>query len=202
MYSVYKLNKQGDNIQPSHTPFPIWNQSVSQCCFLTCIRFSQEAGKVVWYSHLLKNFPQFIVIHTVKDFGIVNETEVDVFLKLPCFLYNPVDVANLISGFAAFSESSLCIWKFLVHILFKPSLKDFERYLASMWNECNCMAVWTFFGIALLWDWNENWTFPVLRPLLSFPNLLTYWMFFNKLRDFPSIITLLRVFEFWQKIFL
>ena len=132
MYSVYKLNKQGDNIQPSHTPFPIWNQSVSHCCFLTCIRFSQEAGQVVWYSHLLKNFPQFIVIHTVKDFGIVNETEVDVFLKLPYFLYDPVDVANLISGFAAFSESSLCIWKFLVHILFKPSLKDFERYLATM----------------------------------------------------------------------
>ena len=85
MYSAYKLNKQGDNIQPLCTPFPIWNQSVfsissSNYCFLTCIQVSQEAGKVVWYSHHFKNFPQFIVIHTVKCFSIVNEAGVDVFL--------------------------------------------------------------------------------------------------------------------------
>ena len=74
------------------------------------------------------------------------------------------------------SKSSLYIWKFSVHILLKPSLKDFEYYLASMWNEHSCAVVWTFFGIALLWDWNENWSFPVLWPLLSFPNLLAYWL--------------------------
>ena len=70
---------------------------------------------------------------------------------------------------AAFSKSSLNIWKFLGHILLKPILKDFEHYFSSMWNECNCMVVWTFFGITLLWDWKENWPFPVLWPLLSFP---------------------------------
>ena len=83
MYSVYKLNKQGDNIQPWYTPFPIWNQSVvlsgSDCCFLTCIQISQDAGQVIWYSHLLKNFPQCVVIYTVKGFSIVNEAEVDFF---------------------------------------------------------------------------------------------------------------------------
>ena len=79
------------------------------CCFLTCRQISQEAGKVVWYSHLLKNFPQFVVIHTVKGFGVVNKAEVDVFLELSCFFYDPVDVGNLISGSSAFSKSSLNI---------------------------------------------------------------------------------------------
>ena len=83
-----------------------------------------------------------------------------------------MDVGNLISGSSTFSKFSLYIWKFSVHTLLKPSLKDFERYLASMWNECNCTVVWTFFGIASLWDWNENWPLPVLWPLLSFPSLL------------------------------
>ena len=87
---------------------------------------------MVWYSHLLKDFPQFVVIQTVKGFKVVNETEVDVFLEFPCFFYDPADVGNLISGSSAFSKSSLYIWKFLVHILLKPSLKDFELYLASM----------------------------------------------------------------------
>ena len=94
------------------------------------------------------------------------------FLEFLYFLYDPTDVGNLISGFSAFSKPSLYIWKFLVHILLKPSLKDFEHYVASVWNEHNCAVVWTFFGIALLWDWNENWAFPVPQPLLSFPNLL------------------------------
>ena len=80
---------------------------------------------MVWYSHLLKNFPQFVVIHTVKGFSVVSEAKVDVFLKLSCFLYDPMDVGNLISGSSAFSKSSLNIWKFSVHILLKPSLKDF-----------------------------------------------------------------------------
>ena len=89
------------------------SMSGSNCCFLTCIQISQEAGKVVWYSYLLKNFPQFVVIHTVKGFGIINKTEVDVFLKFPCFFYDPVDVGNLFSGSSAFSESNLYICKVL-----------------------------------------------------------------------------------------
>ena len=87
---------------------------------------------MVWYSHLSQNFPQFIVVHTVKGFSVVNEAVVDVFLELLCFLYDPTDVGNLISGFSAFSESSLYIWKFSVQILLKPNLKDFEQNLANM----------------------------------------------------------------------
>ena len=86
----------------------------------------------MWYSHLFKNFPQFVVIHTVKSFSIVNEAEVDIFLEFSCFFYDPANVGSLISGSPAFSKSILYIWKFLVHILLKPSLKDFEHYLASM----------------------------------------------------------------------
>ena len=87
---------------------------------------------MVQYSHVFKNFPQFVVIHTIKDFSIVNEAEADVFLELSCFFYHPVDVGNLISGSSAFSKSSLYIWKFLVHVLLKLSLDDFEHDLASM----------------------------------------------------------------------
>ena len=149
---------------------------VSNCCFLTFIQISQEASKVVCYSHLLKNFPQFVVIHTVKGFGIVNEAEVDIFLKLSCFFDDPKDVGNLISGSSTLSKSSLNIWKLSVHVLLMLGLENFELYFASMWDECNCAVVWTFFGYAFLWDWNENWTFPVLWPLPSFPNLLAYWV--------------------------
>ena len=92
---------------------------------MTCIQVSQETGKVIWYSLLFKNFPQFVVIHTVKGFGIVNEAEIDVFLELSCFFDDPADVGNLISGSSAFSKSSLYIWKFSVHVLLKPGLKDF-----------------------------------------------------------------------------
>ena len=87
---------------------------------------------MVWYFHLLKNFLQFVVIHTVKGFGVVNEAEVDVFLELSCFLYDPSDVGNLIFGSSAFSKSSLNIWKFSVHVLLKPGLENFEHYFASM----------------------------------------------------------------------
>ena len=148
--------------------------SGSNCCFLTCIQISQEVGKAVWYSHLFKNFP--VHCEAPKGFSIVNAAEVDVFLEFPCFLWDPVDVGNLISGSSAFSKSDLYICKFLVHVLLKSSSKDFEHNLASMWNEHNCAVVWTFFGIALLWDWNENWHFPVLWPLLSFSNLLIHWV--------------------------
>ena len=147
--------------------------SSSNCCFLTSIQISQEAGKVVWYSHLLKNFPQ-LVIYTVKSFGVINKAEVDIFLEFSCIFNDPVDVGNLISGFSAFSKSSLNTWKFMVHVLLKPSLENFDHYFASVWYECNFAVLWTILGIAFLWDWNENWPFPVLWPLLSFPNLLAY----------------------------
>ena len=107
------------------------SMSGSNCCFLSCISIS-EAGEVVCYSHLIKNIPQFVVIPTVKSFSIVNDTEVDVFVEFPCFFYAPAHVGNLISGSSAFSKSNLYITKFLVHILLKPSLKDFEYNLAGL----------------------------------------------------------------------
>ena len=109
---------------------------------------------MVWYSHLFQNFWQFIVIYTIEGFGIVNKAEVDVFLDLSSFLDVPVDVGNLISGSSAFSKFSLNIWKFMVHVLLKPGLENFEHYFTSVWDECNCAVVWAFFGIAFLWDWN------------------------------------------------
>ena len=130
------------------------SMSSSNCCFLTCIQVSQETGQVVWYSHLFQNFPQFIVIHIVKGFAIVNKAEIDVFLELSCFFDNLADVGNLISGSSAFSKTSLNIRKFMVHIMLKPGLENFEHYFTSMWDEYNCAVVW-----AVLW------------PLLSFPKI-------------------------------
>ena len=134
--------------------------SSSNCCFLTCVQISEEAGQVVWYSHLFKK--QFVVIHTVKGFEIANQAEIDVFLEVSCFFDDPADVGNLISGSSAFSKTSLNIWKFTVHVLLKPGLENFEHYFSSVWDECSCAVVWAFFGIAFLWDWNENWPVPVL----------------------------------------
>ena len=147
----------------------------SNCCFLTCIQISQEAGQVVWYTHLFKNFPVCCDPHSQRIWRS-HKAEVDVFLELSCFFDDPTDVGNLTSGSSAFSKSSLNIWKFLVHVLLKPGLENFERYFASVWDEGSCAVVWTFFGIAFLWDWNENCPFPVLWPLLSFPNFLAYWV--------------------------
>ena len=141
----------------------------SNYCFLICIQISREADHVVWYSHLLKNFPHFVVIHTVKGFIIANET--DVFLEFSCFFYDPMDVSNLIPSSSAFSKSILNTWKLSVHILLRLQLENFEHYFVSVWDECNCTTVWTFFGIALLWDWNENWSFPGLWPLTEFSQL-------------------------------
>ena len=104
------------------------SMSSSNCCFLTCIQISQEAGEVVWYSHLFQNFPQFVVSHTVKGFGIVNKVERDVFLELSCFFHDPADVGYLISGSSAFSKTSLNIRNFTVQILLKPGLENFEHY--------------------------------------------------------------------------
>ena len=187
MYSAYKLNKQGDNLQSWCTPFLIWNQSVVPCPVLTvaswpAYRFLKGQ---VWWSGVPISFRIFysLLWSTVKSFGIVNATEKDVFLKLSCFFNDPVDVGNLISSSFAFSKPSLNIWKFAVYVLLKPGLENSKHYFTSVWDECNCAVVWVFFGIAFLWDWNENRPFPVLWPLLSFPNLLAYWV-----QHFHSII--------------
>ena len=113
----------------------------SNCCFLTCI-VSQEADQVVWYSHLFQNFPQLFVIHTVKGFGKVNKAEIDVFLKLSCFFDDPVDVGNLISGSSAFSKTDLNMWWFMVHVLLKPGLENFEH---SGLNTClSFLSIFSF----------------------------------------------------------
>ena len=152
--------------------------SSSNCCFLTCIQVSPETDQVVWYSHLFQNFPQFIVIHTVKGFGLVNKAEVDIFLELSCFFDDPADVGNLISGSSAFSKTSLNIWNFTVHLLVKPGLENFEHYFSSMWDECNCAVVWAFFGI-------------FISPSLPCLSLLSFFLFisflpFSLLPSLPS----------------
>ena len=171
-------------MQPWHTPFPIWNQSVVPCPVLTvaswpAYRFLRRQVRWSGIPISLRIF-HFVVLHTVQGFSIVNEAEVDVLLEYSCVFYDPTDVGNLISGSSAFSKSSLNIWRFSVHVLLKPSLENFECYFASMWDECKCVVVWTFFGMALLY---ENWLFAILWPLLSFPNLLAYWV-----QHFHSII--------------
>ena len=124
-------------------------------------------------------FPSLSEISTVyciphsQSFGIVNKAEIDGFLELSCFFDDPVDVGNLISDSSAFYKTSLNIWMFMVHILLKPGWRILSTTL-RMWDECNCVVVWTFFRIAFLWDWNENWPFLVLWPLLRFPNFLAY----------------------------
>ena len=133
------------NFEPVHC-----SMSTSNYCILTCIQVSQEAGKVVWYSHLFQNFPQFVMIHTVKGFSVVNEA--DVFLEFSCFFYDPADVGNLISGSSAFAKSSLYMWKFSVHVLLKPSLKNFEHYLAFSiaWQISAFFFFWGIIDIILV----------------------------------------------------
>ena len=166
--------------------FSIWNQLVAPCPVLTVA--SWPAYGFLRRQVRLSGIPiswrifQFVVIHTVKGFGIVNRAEIDVFLEFSCFVYDPMEITNLISDSSAFSEPSLYILKFSFQILLKRSLKHFEHSLACMWNEHNYMIVWTFVGIAHLWDWNESLPFPVLCPLLSGPNLLAYWVqYFNNI---------------------
>ena len=128
--------------------------SSSNCCFLTCLQIFQEAGQVIWYSHLFKNFPQFVVIHTVKGFGIVNKAEIDVFLELSCFFHDLGDVGNLISGSSAFSKSSLNIWKFMVHILLKPGWTIVSiTFLACEMSGivCNLSILWHHLSLGLEW---------------------------------------------------
>ena len=180
------LGKQGDKIQPWRTPFPIWNQSVP---FLVLTVASWPAYRFLRRQVSWPGIPislrifQFFVTHTVKGFDIVNKAEVDVFLELSCSFDDPTGVGNLIFGSSAFSKFNLNIWRFSVHILLKPGLENFQDYFSSMWDKCICMGVSTLFATAFLWDWNENWPFPVLWPPLSFPNLLAYWV-----QHFHSII--------------
>ena len=154
------------DLEPVYCPM-----SSSNCCFFNCIQISPEACQVVWYSHLLKNFP--VCCDPVKGFVIVNKSEVDIFLEFCRFFDDPMDVSNLISGSSAFSKSSLnlgisqftCFWSLAWRNL---SITLLVR------DECNFVVVWAFFGIAFIWDWNENWPFPILWPLRSFLNLLSY----------------------------
>ena len=170
MYSAYKLNKQGDNIQPWCTPFPIWNQSVVPCPVLTLaswpayrflkrqVRWSGSPISFrIFHSLLLSTQSKALAWWIKQNWNSL------------VFFNDPANVGKLISGSSAFSKTSLNIWKFTGHVLLKPDLENFEHYFTSVWDECNCMVVWAFFGIAFLWDWNENWPFPVLWPLLSFP---------------------------------
>ena len=183
MYYAYKLNKQGDNIQPWCTPFPIWNQSVVPCPVITvaswpACRFLKRQVRRSGIPISFRTFHSLLWYCDTANKGvcIVNKAEMDVFLELSCFFDDPADVGNLISSYSAFPKTSLNIWKFMVHILLKLRLENFEHYFTCVWDECNCVVVWAFFGITFLWDWNENWPFPVLGPLLSFPDLLTYWV--------------------------
>ena len=164
--------------------------SSSNCCFSTCVQISQKAGQVVCYSHLLRNFPVSCDPHSQRLYSIVNKAEVDVFLELSCLFYDPTDVAiwSLVrlpflnpagtSGSSQFMYSWSLAWRI------------FECNFASLGDECNCAVVWTFFGIAFLWDSNENWPFPVLWPLLSFPNFLAYWsdIMANKISAFWNLL--------------
>ena len=145
--------------------------SSSNCCFLTCIQISQEAGKVVWYSHLFKSFA--VCCDQLIAFSVVNEAEVDVLLEISCFFYDAMDVGSLISDSSAFSKSSLNIWSSQFMYCWSLAWRILSINLLACENEQNCAVVWIFFGTVLLWDWNENWPFPVLWLLLSFPNLLT-----------------------------
>ena len=148
------------------------SMSSYNCCFLTCIQISQETGQVFWYSHLFQNFPQFIVIYTVKDFGIVNKPEVDVFLELSCFFNDLADVGSLISGFSAFSKSSLNSWKFMVHILLKPGLENFENDLVRWVQQCSCLNILRHCP-SLGLEWKLTFSSPVASAEFSkFPGIL------------------------------
>ena len=175
-------------MQPWGTPFPILKQSVFPCLVLTvaswsACRFLRRQFRWSGIPISLKIFHNLLWATQSTAFCIVNKAEVNAFLELTCISYDPTDGGHLISASSAFSKSNLNIWKFSVQILLIPILKYFECYLANMWDECNCVVVWTFFGISFLWDWNEDRPFPVLWPLLSFPNLLPYWV-----QHFHSII--------------
>ena len=181
MYSAYKLNKQSDNIQPWHTTFPIWNQAVVPCPVLTVASWPayRFLKRQVRWSGMPISFRifQFIVIYTVKGFGIINKAEIDVFLELSCqwmlATWSMVPLPFLTPPWTSWISQFMYWWSLAWRIL----------NITSMWDECTCVVVWAFFGITFLRDWNENWHFPGLWPLLSFSNLLAYWV-----QHFHSII--------------
>ena len=183
MHSTYKLDKQGDGIQLWHTPFPNWNQSIVLCLVLTIAlwplyRFLRR--QVRWCGITISwKCGSFTMIHTVKGFSIVNEAKVDIFLEFSILLYDPVVLGNLVSSSSTFSESSLNIRKFSVHTLLKPSLENFEHYFASVWYDCNCAVVWTFFGIVFLWDWMKTDFFQSCGHCWAFQFLLAYSQHFH-----------------------
>ena len=157
--------------------------SSSNCCFLICIQVPQEAGQVVWYSHLFQSFPQFLVIHRVKGFGIVNKAEIDVFPELSSFSDDPAYVGNLISGSFLFLKPPWISGSSRFTYCWSLAWRILSITLLTCEMSATVQVVWAVFGIAFLWDWNKNWPFPVLWPLLSFPNLLAYWV-----QHFHSII--------------
>ena len=147
MYSAYKWNKQGDNIQPWCTPIPIWNHSVVPCPVLSVASWPayRFLKRLVRWSGIPISFRIFHSLLWSTQSNIVNKAEIDVFLELSCFFNDPMDVGNFISGSSAFSKSSLNIWKFTVPVLLKPGLGNFEHYFTSMWDECNCAVAWASF---------------------------------------------------------
>ena len=175
MYSAYKLKKQGDNIQPWHNPFPIWNQSVVPRLVLTVASWS--AYRFLRRQVILSGIPISLrIFHSLlwstqslwrsqcrsrwSLLGLLSKIKCSrsgcFFWSVFAFFDDPMDVGNLISGSSPFSKSSLNIWKFMVYVLLKPNLENFEHYFAGVWDECNCAVVWTFFGIAFHWDWDET----------------------------------------------
>ena len=183
MYSAYKSRVATYSLDI--TPFPIWNQSVVSCLVLIIASWSayRFLRRQVRWSDVpisFKNFPVCCNLHSQRLWHS-QWSRSRCFSDILLLFNDPVDVGNLISGSSAFSSLNFC--NLTVHILLKPSLENFEHYFASMWDECNCAVVWTFFGFPFLWDWNGKWPFPVLWPLLSFPNLLAYWV-----QQFHSII--------------
>ena len=175
-YSAYKLNKQGDDIQPLYTSFPIWSQSALPCSVLTVASWPAHRflrRQVRWSGIPISvSSPQFVVIHTVKRFCMVSKAEVGVFLEFSCFFYDPTNVDNLISGSSPFLNPA---WTYGISQFMYCSRLAWRNYFGSMWDECNCVALEhsfksPFLGIA------RKMTFPVLWPLLSFPHVLTYWV--------------------------
>ena len=155
--TIYSLMYSFPNLKP------VCYSMFSSNYYFWPAQVSLEAGQVVWYSHLFQNFQQFIVIHTVKGFAIVNKPEVDIFLELSSFFDSSTDVANLSSGSSAFSKSSLNIWKFMVHVLLKPGLEKFEHYSTIVWDEWNFVLIWAFFWHCLSFglEWKLTFSSPV-----------------------------------------
>ena len=193
MYSTCKWNKQGDNINRvqymySFPSFDLVSFSVfcSNCCFLNCIQVFQEAGNVVWYSHLFKNFAICWDPYSQRLYHSPWSRSKYFFLEFPCFPHDPTNVENLISASLIslpLQNPAYAYGSFQFTNYWSPAWKIFDHNLATMWNEHNSIIIfWTFFGIAL-WDWYENWPFPVLWPLLNFPNLLIYGIY-KRVMDF------------------